>query len=458
MATLDQANPTSDREPAATVSLGCLPERHLIREGGGSVRHIVFTVTTARTPEPSRQERPPVTIALVLDRSGSMAGGKLPTAKRAALAVLDRLDDRDQVAAVVFDHQIDELQPLAPATAATKERIRRALEGIEPRGNTALHEGWLVGCKAIAPDSSERRGGGVARCFLLTDGQANHGLTDPEQIATQVAGVRDNAGIGTSTFGIGSDYNESLLGPMAVAGGGQFHHLRTPEDIVSTFVGELGEMLSVAASKVRLELDGGSDITTELISSYWASQPLPGVSRVGVSIGDLPAGQERQVVVRFRFPARDELGERTILARLLWSEDGREQSTPWQEVRFAYADHGACDGELHHGRNRAAMRWVGLHHAERAKRMATELNRQGDYHGARQWLQGAARHIGEYAGRDPALQAAIGELQGLIGELGVHAAAPEVRKEMYFQSQRLSRGQQDYRGGPDGSARPGGTK
>ncbi|HAH15345.1 MAG TPA: hypothetical protein DCL45_04785, partial [Chloroflexi bacterium] len=41
-----------------------------------------------------------------------------------------------------------------------------------------------------------------------------------------VAGVREHARITTSTFGIGDDYAEELLQPMAVAGGGQFHHLR----------------------------------------------------------------------------------------------------------------------------------------------------------------------------------------------------------------------------------------
>src|SRR5438132_172271 len=98
--------------------------------------------------------------------------------------------------------------------------------------------------------------GRLTRCFLLTDGLANVGVTDVEQIAADAAGVRANAGVGTSTFGIGLDYNEALLGPMAVAGGGQFHNLRSPAEIATTFLGELGELLAVAARDVRLEIEG----------------------------------------------------------------------------------------------------------------------------------------------------------------------------------------------------------
>src|SRR6185295_4629290 len=147
------------------------------------------------------------------------------------------------VAAVIFDEHIDVLQTGAYATAEVKARLRAELSAVQARGSTALHEGWLTGCRAITP---EEIGATVARCFLLTDGLANIGLTDAEQIASETAGVREHAGVGTSTFGIGLDFDESLLGPMAVAGGGQFHRLRTSAEIAHTFLGELGELFKVA--------------------------------------------------------------------------------------------------------------------------------------------------------------------------------------------------------------------
>ncbi len=185
-----------------------------------------------------------------------MHGSKIATARDAASAVVAGLDDRDRLAVVVFDDRIDVLQPATPASAEVRTSIRTALQGVDARGSTALHEGWLSGCREIASDaeSTAAERSRLARCFLLTDGLANVGLVDPEQIASQAADIRRTAGVGTSTFGIGLDYAEQLLGPMAVAGGGQFHHLRTPADIRQTFAGELAELLSVVASSVRLEL------------------------------------------------------------------------------------------------------------------------------------------------------------------------------------------------------------
>lgn len=275
------------------LSLEVRPERRLIRPHG-SFRHVDFHVTVApRVAEPT-VDRAAVSIVLVVDRSGSMQGDKLTIARTAATAVLDRLGADDIVACVVFDDHIDVLQEAAHASAEVKARLRAELSRVEARGTTALHEAWLTGCRLIAPESPATNR--LPRCFLLTDGLANVGLTDAEQIAAQAGGVRANAGIGTSTFGIGLDYDEGLLGPMAVAGGGQFHHLRSPAEITATFLGELGELLAVAARNVRLEIEAAPGTSAELISPFWLTSQSDNGARWAVALGDLLAGEERDVL------------------------------------------------------------------------------------------------------------------------------------------------------------------
>src|ERR1051326_5027794 len=135
----------------ATISLKMQPERRLIREDG-SFRHVDFHVQVNQPTVKTEAARTPLTLALVLDRSGSMQGEKIKIAKQAALSVVDRLDERDQIAVVVFDDRIDVIQAKAAVTPAIKASIRAALVQIEARANTALHEGWLTGCKAIASE------------------------------------------------------------------------------------------------------------------------------------------------------------------------------------------------------------------------------------------------------------------------------------------------------------------
>ena len=275
------------------------PERRLIRRTGAGSRRFVLLEVRAGQPSRPASQRLPVRLALVIDRSGSMQGIKLEMAKRAGLAVLDGLDARDQVALVVFDERIETLQPLAPVTPALRAAVREVLGTVEARGSTALHEGWLVGCQAIAA-----AGPGVeataARVFLLTDGQANVGETDPEAIASEVAGVLEKAGIVTSTFGIG-DYNEHLLAPMATAGGGQFHHLRQPSDIAHTFLGELGDLLAVAARALRVEVEAAPGACMEVVSDFRRSQSSSD-HHLTLLLGDLLGGETRQIVLRCIFP------------------------------------------------------------------------------------------------------------------------------------------------------------
>lgn len=418
---------------AVPVSLDGRSERRVI-ETDGAARYVAFTVRVAE-PSGPLPEREPLTLAVVLDRSGSMAGEKLETAKRATLAVIERLDERDRVAVVTFDDRIDLLQPATSVTPIVKSRLREALGAVQARATTALHEGWLTGCHAIAGV-----GDGPARCFLLTDGLANVGLIDPEQVASEAAGIARNAGIGTSTFGIGADYDEHLLGPMAVAGGGQFHHLRAAAEIASTFVGELGGLLGVAVRQVRLELALEAGVTAEVVSTYWVEE-APG--RLSVALGDLLAGDERQVVVRLRFPAGGSGTDRALRARLVWLADGAERQGEWQLLSFAYGTPAACAAEP---RDSTVMHWVGLHEADRAERRATELNRQGDYAGAARAVADAAAEIASYAGDDPALAAAAAELQRAQPEVAAPMASLAA-KEMYATAQRRSRSQRDLRRG-----------
>ncbi|HEY8746000.1 MAG TPA: VWA domain-containing protein [Chloroflexota bacterium] len=423
------------------MQLQARPERQLIRPQR-SLRHIDFVVRVEEAPQ-TGDRRQPLTVALVLDRSGSMQGDKLTMARRAALAALDRLDERDQVAVVVFDDRIDVLQRAAPVTAAVKEQVRAALTGLAARGSTALHEGWATGCRAIVGDTLPATERGLAHLMLLTDGIANVGLTDPEAIASEAAGVREQAGISTSTFGIGADYNESLLAPMATAGGGQFHHLRTTADIANAFLGELGLLFGVAAGGVALELAVDPGVSAELISEYWLTTSES--THYRVAVGDLLSGEERHVVVRFGFPAWGQLPNIGIRARLCWTAGGEARSSAWQEVRFSYAGDAICDAEP---RDATVMHWVGLHHAYRAQHRAAEQSRDGNLAGAGRTLADVAERIQSYADSDSELQEAVSELTAFRHEALQSPLAPMVAKDRIYSSQRLSKSQRDLRSQP----------
>ncbi|HEY7983187.1 MAG TPA: hypothetical protein VID73_03405, partial [Ktedonobacterales bacterium] len=70
---------------AVRVTLDARPDQRLIPHKE-SFRHLDLAVRAVKNASAAPREREPLTLALVLDRSGSMSGGKVETAKRAALA------------------------------------------------------------------------------------------------------------------------------------------------------------------------------------------------------------------------------------------------------------------------------------------------------------------------------------------------------------------------------------
>lgn len=227
-----------------------------------------------------------------------MAGeSKLELVKQAAAFVIDRLLEQDRVSLVAFDAEIKVAGPSCSATPANRETLKVELQKLRPGGSTNLSEGWFRGIEEVANFQAERAY--INQVWLFTDGQANRGITDPEELATH-AGQFRKRGIITTTFGFGGDTDENLLEAMGEKGGARFQHIREAGKISQTFAGELQQRLRTIRRDLALQINLPGGIELENLNDFEMSK---GKGQVIIRLGDIFAGEEKQVVIKLRVPA-----------------------------------------------------------------------------------------------------------------------------------------------------------
>jgi Ca-activated chloride channel family protein len=408
-------------------------DRQLIRAGGGSERFVLAEIV-APTPvrDPARR-RPPVNLAFVLDRSGSMAGhGKLDLAKQGVLEALDRLEPTDRFSVVTYDESIDVVVGSTPASGEARRLAVDALASVAPRGSTDLAGGWLRGAEQVA---SHLSADGVNRVLLLTDGLANVGIVDPAVLAAHAAQLRAR-GVATSTIGVGTDFDEVLLQQMADAGGGHFYFVGSLPEIRDHLTSEVGEALDVAVREAALTVTAPAGV------SIWALTPYPTErhgARTVLQLGDLVTDQIVRLLIRVKFPG-GQLGATAGMLFALSDKDGALTAAGGYDPA-GVAWRFASDAESHaQPRDRVVDLAVAEVFAGRARQEAIALNRRGDWRGAQHALQAVAQRIGRYAGSDAQLLALAGELNFVEAPAMAAPMAEMNRKQMYFASSNLTRG------------------
>jgi len=269
------------------------PDRNLFSIEGGN-RFLLLHVQAPAVP--TAAHRPPLNLSFVLDRSGSMSGDKLAFVKQAAEYAIDLLDERDRTALVIYDDEVAILSPSVPITPSNRAMLHRLIQPVVTGGCTDLGAGWLTGCEQVA---STLKTEALNRALLLTDGLANRGITDREEL-THHAKELKKRGVTTTTIGVGADFDEHIMRALADAGGGHFYFIEHPRDIPSVFLSELNEMLTVVARDVALSLVFPQSATVEVLNNTYESFLVPGLVRI--SLGEMASGESRDIALCLMFP------------------------------------------------------------------------------------------------------------------------------------------------------------
>jgi Ca-activated chloride channel family protein len=237
----DYAGPEDEHPFAANVEIAQCPwqpAHRLVRIG-------------IKGQEVEQERRPASNLVFLIDVSGSMSyGNKLPLLKRGMKLLVDRLNENDRVAMVVYAGAAGLVLP--PTTGDQKQRILDALEQLSAGGSTNGGEGIRLAYQ-VALDNFIP--GGTNRVLLCTDGDFNVGATSTGGLIREVEdNARQNVFLTVLGFGMGN-HNDAMLEQISNKGNGNYAFIDTDSEARKVLVEQMSGTLVTIAKDVKIQVE-----------------------------------------------------------------------------------------------------------------------------------------------------------------------------------------------------------
>ncbi|MCH8963150.1 MAG: VWA domain-containing protein [Bacteroidetes bacterium] len=144
----------------------------------------------------------------VLDRSGSMRGEKIKSAKEALRFCVRNLNDGDRFNLILFSTDVETFSDELVEVKKGREKALAFIDDIENLGGTNINEALLTALREKPHPKRPRM------IIFLTDGRPTVGETDIGQIIKNVTKANDE-NTRLFVFGVGYDVNTQLLDKLA---------------------------------------------------------------------------------------------------------------------------------------------------------------------------------------------------------------------------------------------------
>ena len=255
-------------------------------------------------------ERAPMELIAVVDRSGSMAGPKLATVLKTLNFLVDKgLRKDDTFGIVTYDHIASTaLMPMKMDKDGIAQ-ARKAIGGIFVGGTTNLSGGLIQGIEHLTTMPTVK--GTMRAVLLFCDGQANAGIVQREDIVAAAKGAMRNQEIVVHTFGFGSDADVDTLQSIATSAGGAYYFVENTEAIPLAFGDALGELSSVVAQNAKLTVEWYDSVTSlKVLSDYTTRAAKEALYANGedksvvVELGDLYGEEVKDIVFEMSLGAK----------------------------------------------------------------------------------------------------------------------------------------------------------
>lgn len=204
--------------------------------------------------------RKSASLVFVIDTSGSMSmQNRLETVKYALNKLVDQLYPDDQIAIVTFGSNARIIMDFT--SGSNKDKIRRVINRLNTNGSTNAAEGLRLGYRLAVQNLLPE---GINRVILCSDGVANTGLTDSNDIFEMIEGAVDQ-NVQMTSIGVGmGNFNDALLEDLANRGDGNYYYIDSNEQAEKVFVDDLTGTLQMIARDARVQVE----FNPEVVATY----------------------------------------------------------------------------------------------------------------------------------------------------------------------------------------------
>ena len=213
-------------------------------------KNLLLKVAVKAT-EVSAASQPPANLVFLVDVSGSMNDPeKLPLAQASLRLLTQKLRPQDRVSMVVYAGRT--AVELPSTKGSDKATILAAIDRLTAGGST---NGEAALKLAYQQAEQHLIKGGINRILLMTDGDFNVGVSNPDDIKAMVAKAREG-GISLSTLGFGQgNYNEAMMEQIADVGNGNYSYIDSLDEAKKVLGDELSATFNTVAKDVKLQLE-----------------------------------------------------------------------------------------------------------------------------------------------------------------------------------------------------------
>jgi len=212
-------------------------------------------------------QRPPLTLSVVVDVSGSMrANGKIDFVRQGLSKLINEMNDDDQIAIITYGSSVNTAFPMGELQGQ-RNVLQDIAAGLEPGGSTNLYGGLEAGYQTVfdAYDSGRQN-----RVILLSDGEPTAGITSPTEIVA-MSRAYNSDGVGLTTIGLGTDFNFDLMRTLAEQADGNYYFLEDAGAVDDVFTEELSYFTVPVAFDLSVDMHTGShyDFGRAVGSPFW---------------------------------------------------------------------------------------------------------------------------------------------------------------------------------------------